>query len=149
MCNVLCRESADAREIEAGAAAGTKAFCKRNRPKKQMHLESPTDDTSESADGGATPPTPQAKKNGYAAVGGTAPTATPARHAQHPRKSAAGTAGVEVLAMDKGRLSGVVGWEASDGKTMRLCMDRLMQPRRLVLKENGRQGHDTCTEDNV
>ena len=114
-----------------------------------MHLESPTDDPRESAGGGATPPTPQAKKNGYAAVGGTAPTATPARHAQHPRKSAAGTAGVEVLAMDKGRLSGVVGWEASDGKTMRLCMDRLMQPRRLVLKENGRQGHDTCTEDNV
>jgi hypothetical protein len=36
---------------------------------------------------------------------------------------------------DGGSLSGVVGWELSDGKTMRLCMPKLMQPRRMVLKE--------------
>ena len=84
-----------------------------------------------------------------AAVGGALPSATPARHAHHPYKSAPGMIGADLRAMDNGRLSGVVGWELSDGKTMRLCMDRLMQPRRLVLKENGPRGHDTCTEDNV
>lgn len=132
---VLCREKNDYREIEAGAPAGTKAFCNRNKPKKEMTLDSPTDGSRQSADGAETPPTPQENKNGYTAVGAAAPPATPARHAQHPKKSAVGASGANLRADDGGSLSGVVGWELSDGKTMRLCMPKLMQPRRKVLKE--------------
>ena len=31
----------------------------------------------------------------------------------------------EVLALDGGKLSGVHGWEVSDGKPSKMCMDRL------------------------
>jgi hypothetical protein len=135
MYDVLCRENTGYREIEAGAPAGTKAFCNRNKPKKEMTLDSPTDGSRQSAGGAETPPTPQDKENGDTTVRGAAPPATPARHAQHPKKSAVGAPGANLRADDGGTLSGVVGWELSDGKTMRLCMPKLMQPRRQVLKE--------------
>jgi len=145
--SVRSKEEPQQREIEAGARAGTLAFCKRNKPKREMQMASPTPGGGAAGptDGLATPATPAAKAGGYAPVG--AP--TPARHKDHPYKSASNVEGAELLALDKGKLSGVVGWEVSDGATTKMCMDRLMQPRRHVLKEPGLRGHDSCTDDNV
>lgn len=116
-------------------AAGTKAFCKRNKAKKPVTLSSPTP-----PDGGATPPATRSA-GGYAAVGGVA--ATPARHANHPMKSQGG-ADTELHALDGGKLSGVHGWEVSDGETTKLCMERLMKPRRVVRKTTDGAGHDSA-----
>lgn len=143
MRGVLHSDSPDQKNIEAGAAAGTKAFCKRNKPKKVMHEASPTNEESrQPGDGSETPATPvRTNSSGYTAL------ATPAKYSSHPQKSSA--PGTDMLGLDGGRLSGVIGWEKSDGKTMKLCMDRLMTPRRVVLKEDGPKHHDSCTQDNA
>ena len=53
--------------------------------------------------------------------------------------------GKEVLALDGGQLSGVVGWELSDGEqSTKLCMPRLMQPRRVVRRITPPGGHDSA-----
>jgi len=73
-------------------------------------------------------------------VGGVA--ATPMRHANHPMKIQA--VGKELHALDGGKLSGVHGWEMSDGKATKLCMERLMKPRRVVRTSSGLAGHDSA-----
>ena len=50
-----------------------------------------------------------------------------------------------MLALDGGQLSGVVGWELSDGEqSTKLCMPRLMQPRRVVRRITPPGGHDSA-----